>query len=87
MLSKSSLLVPDPVARFGREVDALVSPVLQTVKTPLQVVSFWGAIGLPFVLVGLLANGLESTGAVLSFVALVVLNLLALYIGRGHKQP
>lgn len=86
MLSKSSHLVPSPLVRFGREIDALVTPFVQTVKTPLQVVSFWSAIGLPFAQLGLLANGLESTSAALAFAALLALNVVALYLGHGYKQ-
>ncbi|MFC3959783.1 hypothetical protein [Halovivax cerinus] len=86
MPSKSSHLVPGTLVRIGRELDAVLSPIVRTVKSPLQALSFWGAIGLPFAQIGLLANGLETASATLTFVGLLALNVAALYVGHGHKQ-
>ncbi len=86
MLSKSPLLVPGSFVRLGREADVLASRLARSLKAPLQFLSFWGAIGLPFAHLGLLVNGLESTGAVMAFVALLALNVVALYVGHGYKR-
>lgn len=65
-----------PLAKFG----AILKP-------PLQFVSFWGAVGLPFALLGMLAQGLESPTTVASFLCLLTLNVLALYAGHGYNRP
>ena len=58
----------------------------RTLKTPVQALSFWSAIGLPFVQLTLLIQGLENAESVLLFFGLLVLNVVALYIGHGYKQ-
>ena len=55
-------------------------------KTPLQGIAFWSAIGLPFVQLSLLVQGLHNAEAVLMFFGLLALNVVALYIGHGYKQ-
>ncbi|WP_254864421.1 hypothetical protein [Halovivax gelatinilyticus] len=86
MLSKSSLLTPRPLARVGRDADAALSALARLLKGPLQFVSFWAAIGLPFAHLGILAQGLESASTALLFVSLLALNAVALYFGHGYKQ-
>ena len=55
-------------------------------KPYVQFTGFWGAIFLPFVHVSILAHGLTSLELTLTFIALLTLNLFALYIGHGYKQ-
>ncbi|WP_247730788.1 hypothetical protein [Halovivax limisalsi] len=86
MQPKSSLLAPRALARLGREADAAASRIARSIKAPLQFLSFWGAIGLPFAHLGLLVQGLESLASVTLFVGLLALNVVALYVGHGYNQ-
>jgi len=58
----------------------------RTVKGPAQFLSFWIAIALPFVHVPLLAQGLGDPSVTLTFLALLAINALALYLGHGYNQ-
>lgn len=57
-----------------------------SLTTPLEVVSFWSAIALPFLYVPLLLAGISTQGELLTFVGLLALNLAALLAGHGHKR-
>ncbi|WP_335343076.1 hypothetical protein [Halomontanus rarus] len=46
---------------------------------------FWTAIVLPFLHVPLLATGLSGSAETLTFLGLLALNLLALYVGHSHR--
>ncbi|WP_255191204.1 hypothetical protein [Natronobeatus ordinarius] len=59
----------------------------RSLKGPVQFVSFWAAIALPFLHVPLLAGGLNGLNVTLAFLGLLVANLLALYVGHGYNQP
>lgn len=54
--------------------------------TPLEVIGFWGAIGLPFLSVPLFLSGVETGGQFDALVALLVLNALALLFGHTHRR-
>jgi len=56
----------------------------RSVKEFTQGFAFWSAIGLPFISVPLLLTGLGTTGETMAFLGLLVANVLALIIGRGH---
>ncbi|ARS89805.1 hypothetical protein [Natrarchaeobaculum aegyptiacum] len=60
--------------------------LLETIKGPAQFLSFWIAIALPFVHVPLLAQGLGDPAVTLTFLALLGVNVLALYVGHGYNQ-
>ncbi|APX96267.1 MULTISPECIES: hypothetical protein [Natronorubrum] len=53
---------------------------------PIRVTGFWGGIILPVFYVPLLVTGLSTSFEFLLFLGLVALNLLALYVGRVHRQ-
>ena len=53
---------------------------------PLEAVAFWSAIALPFLHVPLLLRGLETTGELFTFFALLVLNAVAIIVGHGHNR-
>lgn len=58
-------------------------PKLSTfVVRPVRRIAFWAAIVLPFLYLPLLAAGLESQSMVLAFVALLVSNAVAIYVGH-----
>lgn len=53
---------------------------------PIRRIGFWAAIVLPFCYVPLLAYGLTSWPLLAAFLALVAVNLVALYVGHGHGR-
>ncbi|WP_436346399.1 hypothetical protein [Natronorubrum sp. FCH18a] len=59
---------------------------LRSLKGPAQFLSFWVAIALPFVHLPLVAQGLGDPQITLTFIALLAVNVLALYVGHGYKQ-
>ncbi|MEF8821640.1 MAG: hypothetical protein V5A52_05135 [Halovenus sp.] len=79
----SSSSITDP----GFICDALSShSVPQLLARPVKRVSFWAAIVLPFMHLSLLTAGLDSQSMLTAFIALVVLNVVALYFGHRHGQ-
>lgn len=52
----------------------------------LYAVGFWTAVVLPFLHVPMLATGLDTGSEVLTFLALLALNALALLVGYPHNQ-
>ncbi|MFC4359952.1 hypothetical protein ACFO0N_18550 [Halobium salinum] len=52
---------------------------------PLRFVGFWAAIAFPFLYVPLLMGGLEGNEATV-FLALLVVNALALLVGHGYNR-
>lgn len=60
--------------------------IARSLKAPVQFLSFWAAIVLPFAHVALLANGLDGLGTIATFSALLVANVVALYVGHGYNQ-
>ena len=60
--------------------------VIRSLKRPLQFVSFWVAIALPFVYLPLLTRGLGDPQVTLTFLMLLALNVFALYIGHDYGE-
>lgn len=60
--------------------------LMNYVARPLKWVAFWAAVVLPFLHLPLLATGLDSESSTLAFLALVGLNVLALYVGHPHNR-
>ncbi len=52
----------------------------------IYAIGFWSAVVLPFLHVPMLVTGLETTGEVYTFLALLALNAVALLVGYPHKQ-
>jgi hypothetical protein len=79
----SSSSITDP--GFVREVirDHSVPKLL---AQPIRRVSFWAAIVLPFMHLSLLTVGLDSRSMLIAFGTLVVLNVLALYVGHQYGR-
>lgn len=57
-----------------------------TIMTPIRMLGFWTAVALPFLHIPLLATGIEGGEETMTFVALLALNLVALYVGYPHRQ-
>ncbi|WP_049928101.1 hypothetical protein [Halopiger goleimassiliensis] len=60
--------------------------IVRSLKGPAQFLAFWIAIALPFVHFPLLVQGLGDPSVTLTFLALLALNVLALYLGHGYNQ-
>lgn len=80
-MSSTSLTQMD--ALFG----SLSTPsVSRFIVRPIKQLAFWTAVVLPFMHLSLLVAGLESQSMVLSFVALLALNVVALYVGHPYRR-
>ena len=73
---------PDP----DRSHDQPDRTSLRSIKGPAQFLSFWVAIALPFIHLPLVAQGLGNPQITLTFLALLAVNVFALYVGHGYKQ-
>lgn len=56
------------------------------VLSPIQALSFWIAIALPFLYLPLLAMDLSRRPVIGAFLALLLCNAVALLIGHSHLQ-
>ncbi|WP_224446984.1 hypothetical protein [Haloprofundus salilacus] len=63
-----------------------VGEILRDVQPAVQLVAFWVAVVLPLPLIAIVIGGLEGERTLL-FVGLLVLNLVALVLGHGHRNP
>ncbi|OLZ42426.1 hypothetical protein A6E15_16285 [Natrinema saccharevitans] len=79
-LSNESLGPSNPEAERDR------GRLRRSVKRPVQFLSFWGAIALPFIHLPLLTQGLGDPHVTLTFLALLAINVLALYVGHGYNR-
>ena len=59
--------------------------VAEHLRPLLQATAFWSAVAMPFLYVPLLVGGLTS-GETVTFVGLLVLNVVALVLGHGHRS-
>lgn len=56
------------------------------IRRPLSALAFWSAITLPVLYLPLLATGPDTTGDLITFLALLGLHVLALIGGRNHNR-
>ncbi|SDJ67634.1 hypothetical protein [Natronorubrum texcoconense] len=66
--------------------DRTLEDVAPSVAKPIRVAGFWGAIVLPVLYLPLLAVGLSTPFQALLFLALLSVNLAALYVGHTHRR-
>lgn len=52
----------------------------------LRAGAFWTAVVLPFCALGVVLSGLETTGDYALLVAVLAVNVLALYTGHDYRQ-
>ncbi len=83
-ISNESIAPSNPEAEPQPE--GIQSRVTRSVKQPAQFLSFWFAIALPFIHLPLLSRGLGDPTVTLAFMTLLVINVVALYIGHGYNQ-
>jgi len=67
-------------------IDSLASRSRKRSLATLETVAFWVAVCSPLALLVVLASGLNSTGDVLRFLALVILATGSFVIGRPHDE-
>jgi uncharacterized membrane protein len=70
----------------GRDGDRLLERLAPHVADSVRKTGFWTAIVLPFLYVPLLATGLSTAAETATFLALLVLNLAALYVGHAYGR-
>ncbi|WP_137288201.1 hypothetical protein [Natronorubrum halophilum] len=71
----------------GQEsVDGALETVAPTLAGPIRMAGFWGAIALPILYLPVLANGLSTSFEAGLFLGLILLNLVALYVGHAHHR-
>ena len=88
-MSNHSPLQNESIGPAGPESESsrqAIRAVLRSLEGPTRFVSFWIAIALPFVYLPLLARGLGDPSVTATFVALLVLNVVALYVGHDYNQ-
>ncbi|WP_458205873.1 hypothetical protein [Haladaptatus sp. NG-SE-30] len=56
-----------------------------SLTTPIQFVSFWSAVAMPFLYVPLFLNGLAGA-ELTAFLVLLVCNVVALFAGHSYGQ-
>jgi len=79
----SSSSITDPGSILGAVRGQSVSRLL---ARPVKRIAFWLAIVLPFIHLPLVATGLDSRSLTLAFLALVALNVVAIFLGHTHRQ-
>lgn len=75
VVMKPSLTSTEPAASVLEEV---------ALPAPLKVVAFWSAVALPFVAIGLLASGLETTLEFALLGTVLLANVVALVVGHDY---
>ncbi|SDR43526.1 hypothetical protein [Natronobacterium texcoconense] len=88
-MSNHSPLPNESIGPSGPETEQDRDPsrwYLRSLRGPAQFLSFWVAIALPFVHVPLLAQGLGDSSVTLTFLVLLAINVVALYLGHGYNQ-
>ncbi|SEQ76051.1 hypothetical protein [Natrinema salaciae] len=80
-LSNESITPSSPETEPHRE---YYDRIVRSLKGPVQFLSFWAAIALPFVYLPLLTQGLGDPTVIVAFVTLLVANVFALYVGHGY---
>lgn len=66
--------------------DRVLERLLPRLADPIRKIGFWTAIVLPFLYVPLLVTGLSTATETGTFLVLLAVNLLALYVGHAHRQ-
>ncbi len=72
--------------RVGRRLRRTLAVAAGLVGPPVRAAAFWSAVALPFLNVALLANGLSTAAETTAFLALLVANVVALYVGQPYHR-
>lgn len=74
------------VLQYVREVIS-DHPPTESARGAIQASAFWAAVALPFVHLPLALSGFSSMTEASVFLGLLALNVVALALGHGHRQP
>lgn len=88
-MSNPSPLPNESVAPSSPEAETqpeLRHRLVRSIKGPMQFLSFWVAIALPFIYFPLLTQGLGDPTVTLTFFVLLLVNVFALYLGHGYNR-
>lgn len=80
-MSSSSITDPGSIREVIRDIS-----VPELLARPIQRLSFWAAIVLPFLHLSLLRTGLDSRSMLTAFISLLALNVVALYFGHQYGR-
>jgi hypothetical protein len=58
----------------------------QSLVSSIRATAFWIAIVLPFLYLPLLVAGLNGSATTTAFIALLLANVLALFVGHSHLE-
>jgi hypothetical protein len=78
-MSIASPFESETISRFASR------PLREFLERPVQLIGFWTAVVIPFVLLGLLATGIAQQSPLL-LGGLVATNLLGLVVGKDYKR-
>lgn len=91
MASSSKHETPNPDLSASLAADRLVGELPAQIRknmltTPIEIVSFWLAVTLPFLYLPLLVSGVSTNGELLTVLTLLGLNVVALVVGHDHRR-
>jgi|APHM01.1.fsa_nt_gi hypothetical protein len=78
--------VSQRLRRVGRRLRQTLGSAVGVAGRPVRAAAFWSAVALPFLNLALLANGLSTTAETTAFLALLVTNAVALYVGQPYHR-
>ncbi|MGM0389845.1 MAG: hypothetical protein ACQEP0_15350 [Natrinema limicola] len=78
--------VPRESATGQDSADGTLEKVVPSLAGPIRTTGFWGAIVLPILYLPVFITGLSTSFGASLFLGLVVLHLLALYVGHAHRR-
>lgn len=81
-----TLPTPSPFPNVSRSPQNVLTTVQRTMAEGVRAIGFWLAIVVPFLYLPLLVDGIGSPSEMEPFVGLLVLNVLALVGGHGHRR-
>lgn len=70
----------------SQSAQGVLAPIRRTLGWGVRTISFWLAIGIPFLYVPFVLQGFAGPNDVLTFVGLLVLNVVALVAGHDHGR-
>ncbi|ELY44013.1 hypothetical protein C494_18018 [Natronorubrum bangense JCM 10635] len=69
-----------------QDVDGTLEKIVPSLAGPIRTTGFWGAIVLPILYLPVLITGLSTSFEASLFLGLIILHLLALYVGHAHRR-
>ena len=82
--SRPELSAPLTVGQLVNQFPAQVRK--NPLTTPIEMVSFWLAVALPFLYLPLLVSGVTTNSELMTVLMLLGLNVVALLVGHDHRN-